>query len=151
MTKFMDRPADSKIHPVTFNRDKIRAQIDESVSDQLREEYDEDLFESHLDEITNQVIAKLEGNFVFISQNDFDWQVQHYGEGEYFNDAKPGDLLWFDGELYCDHITVNGYWEEACQKDDRTLEEVGDSVLYFMCWAMLPNPDVKKAEGENQA
>lgn len=48
-------------------------------------------------------------NFCYVSNDDFEQQLKDYGDGYMGEDAKVGDLMWFDGECLCCESTVENW------------------------------------------
>jgi len=88
--------------------------------------------------------------FCFMSQDEYEQQLADYDDGYMGEDAKVGDLMWFDGECLCCESTVNGWFLQSLDEANGCYldwEQVADLVKElivleeFEHYQPLSNPD----------
>jgi hypothetical protein len=69
--------------------------------------------------------------FCFMSKGEYEQQLTDYEDAYMGGDAKPGDLMWFDGECLCCESTVdNWFLQTMSEAEGKHLdwEQVADWV-----------------------
>ena len=85
-----------------------------------------------------------------MTQGEYQQQFADYGDGYMGEDAKVGDLMWFDGECLCCENTIDGWYLQSIDEANGCYldwEEVADLVKElivleeFEYYNTLSNPD----------
>lgn len=106
----------SKMYEITINKKTLENDIRDNLSYYYAKDYDKDILNEHIKEKVESLAVDI-NQFAFICQDDFDHQVKKHGEEAYFGESSVGDLLWFDGEVYCDASCLKDWCEMLVSKD----------------------------------
>lgn len=74
--------------------------------------------------------------FFVLSEDDYEQQLADYGTDYMGDDAKVGDLMWFDGECLCGIGCVEA-WEESEALPEKGKWHDWTDVLESVKWAVV--------------
>lgn len=74
--------------------------------------------------------------FFLLSEDDYEQQLEDYGTDYMGEDAKVGDLMWFDGECLCGLSCIYAWYESEAVPEKGKWHDWTD-VLESVKWAVV--------------